>query len=149
MTLSVVSGDDLDRVWHQNQVKSKTETPSIRQPSLKMADRIEGLRTKHSKKIHGNWACALVSNLSNNDSDWFCFNVHHETRLSCHDVYHASSRHALYRDPAHVYYCAHFWNGLFIISRIWAPSHGPCRKWGLWMESVQSRVHDPILMSNF
>ena len=54
-------------------------SPSIRQPSLKMTDRIEGLRTKHVKKVSGclwnstNTAHAhlcLLSSLPNNDSDW-------------------------------------------------------------------------------
>ena len=51
-------------------------SPSIRPPSLKMADRIEGLSTKHAKKsehlfmeFHKYCSCAIVSNLPNNESD--------------------------------------------------------------------------------
>ena len=73
------------RVLH---VKLRPVRPSIRQPSLKMADRIEGLRTKHVKK----WACTHVSNLPNNDSDW---------PVSMYSMYHASSRHAAYRSSTH------------------------------------------------
>ena len=107
-----------------------------------MADRIEGLRTKHVKKVswnsatehahfclfcpttilidpvsknivrHGryaapctaphraghctNWACAFVSILPNNDSDWPRFKEQSETRSWHRVVYRASSRHALY-----------------------------------------------------
>ena len=48
-------------------------SPSIRQPSYKMADRIEGLRAKHAKKVSGcSWNSMNTghANLPTNDSDW-------------------------------------------------------------------------------
>ena len=58
-------------------IRLRLLSPSIRQPSLKMADQIKWLKAKHAKKserlfveFHEYCSCALVSNLPNNDSDW-------------------------------------------------------------------------------
>ena len=75
-------------------------SPSIRQPSYKMADRIEGLRAKHAKKVSGcMWNSTNILLMrtcvwSAQQRLWLArFKVQRETRSSHRAVYRASPSH--------------------------------------------------------
>ena len=88
-----------------------------------MADRFEGLRAKHAKKVSGslwnstNTAHAHLSNLPNNNSDWSVskYSMKHNRHaalctapIAQRTVPRCMNPDALERDSTHVYLCAHF-----------------------------------------
>ena len=52
-----------------------------------------GTESKTSKKVSGNWACAFVSNLPNNDSDWSVskYSVKHDRHAAPHRTTHCTA----------------------------------------------------------
>ena len=107
---------------------------------------------KASGSFHDNWACAFVSNLPNNDSDWSVskYSVkhdHHATPCTApHRATHCTALRESRRTGAWFRSCL-FMCTLLELFCIWAPSRGPCENQRTVMESVSLQANEDLPIS--